>query len=1040
MNRKLLLFQFFYLFIFSSSIASHLAGGEITYKYLGNEKYEVTFKFYRDCRGGSLISPSFKLLDVNTTTEINLNAKLVSIRDISNVCDTFSKKCNPSNKQISTTVPIFEEHIYSYQIDFNGNESSFKKVCLLKIGMGQCCRPSNITTGGAGNDFWVSSSLNLCTAPKNSSPIFLTPPILSLCCNQPAYLSNTAADTLDRDSLSYSLSEPMQNWFSKVDWSSTRNYKSPFEDYWPAGYDKNKGPNPNTNPPIGTYFGPDGEGPIFIPTNCSEVTKMAVKVTEWRKDSTGKYKVIGDITRDLIISNVTCPDNNPPLLYGPYKFDVCAGNQICFTISSDDKQFIPAPPKKPNPPDSVKLSWTGGNMKGATYTIVNPNERLQKVKFCWTPKESDVSDISYSFSITAKDNSCPMNSVTTKTYLVKVKPSAKTKVTIKHSATNKKVLESQIIQPFKGTPQFFWQIMDSMQQPLTTDYYFFKQTKTITSYRNNDSVIFRKAGKYLVYHRINNAPNNCPGIYFDTLTIPKVIDVTFFKTKDTSVCKGAVLNFKAMVVNGTPPCLYKWGKGIADTLSHVNLKVIKDTILELEVTDANGLTAYSWVNVKLKTPLVDAGSNKNICKGDSTLLIAVTTKFSGPVAWSWFLNGNKIGNQNSLMALDIGYYLAIATDSTGCFSKDSVLLKNFPDPVIKLYDSSYCQDKNTLNQFELIKKPKTINHYKNVQWQLLKSLKNLKGLDNTLTDLLTDLDTTAKYNFSVAFDKSIIDLGTKNKDSLIFSIQVTDSNKCKSSDTGIIVIKKSPTLNFKYQKKMFCRSETIHLDSLVNHDGDSRVWTKVNESGYSNYPATGEVKDGIINPYDFNIQGGIYKINVLSKIGDCETKGSMDLDVIPIPVPIIEKKEFKDSVSFTDKSLYSSSHFWYLDTVFVSNDTSITLAKKAADGKSITLELANGKCNVDTIFTYKMVGVKILKNDFIKIYPNPANTDLTIQQVLQFKNSTYQIYNSLGELILKGELKSKETVVDIDNFATGLYFLRVNNEKMTVSFQFVKAE
>ena len=92
MNLKLLALVFSLFFCFTSK-ANHLAGGEITYKYLGSQKFDVTFKFYRDCRGGSLISPSFKLLDVNTTKELKLNASLVGIRDISNVCDTFNKKC-----------------------------------------------------------------------------------------------------------------------------------------------------------------------------------------------------------------------------------------------------------------------------------------------------------------------------------------------------------------------------------------------------------------------------------------------------------------------------------------------------------------------------------------------------------------------------------------------------------------------------------------------------------------------------------------------------------------------------------------------------------------------------------------------------------------------------------------------------------------------------------------------------------------------------------------------------------------------------------
>lgn len=1013
------------------------AGGEITYKYIGNNQYDVYFKLYRDCReqAESKSTINFMLFCPSTSATVSLSPTLVSIRDISSTCRT-AKKCDPSNTQISTSTPIFEEHTYKYTLDFNGNEASFKSCCLLKLYMYGCCRSGKISTGPKYYSLYIVSDLNLCSIKGNSSPVFLSTPTMFVGINQPAYLSFGAKDTVDNDSLSYQFTQPLYGLTSFVKWDSGFSYNSPLTVYWPNGYNRNKGPNPNVNPPIGLFLDPETGQFIFTPTDTL-ITVICIAVKEWRKDSTGKYKQIGEISREVNLIVKYAPDNNPPLLYGPYKYDFCAGSQICFTITSDDKQFIPPPPKKPAPPDTVTLSWTGGNMKGATYTIVDPKERLKKVKFCWTPKESDVSDIPYSFSITAKDNSCPMSSVTTKTYLVKVKPSAKAKVTIKHIATNKKNFESQLIQPFKGTPQYFWQVLDSVQQPLTTDYYFFKQTKTITSSRNNDSVIFRKAGKYLVYHRINNPPNNCPSIYYDTITIPKVIDVSFFKTKDTSVCKGAILNFKAIVVNGTPPYLYKWGKGNQDTLNQVMLKVLKDTTLELEATDANGLTAYCWVNVKLKTPLVDAGLNKIICKGDSTLLIAVSNKFSGPVSWSWFLNGKKMGSQNSLKVSDIGYYSAVATDSTGCFSKDSVLLKNFFSPAIVLMDSSYCQAKGALSQFELIKNPNTINLYKNVQWQLLKSLKNPKGLDNTLTDLLADLDTTAKYNFSVAFDKSRINLGTKNKDSLIFSILVTDSNKCKATDTAVIVIKKSPTLNFKYQKKMFCGNEVVGLDSLVNHDGDSLRWTKVNETGYSNYPATGEVKAGIISPSDFNKQGGFYKINALSKIGDCETKGSMDLDVIPMPIPTIDKKEFKDSVRFTDKSLFRTSHFWYLDTAFISNDISITLAKKAADGKSITLKLKNGNCNVDTVFLFKTVAVKFLNSNLIKIYPNPATQTLTIETT-NTKPFQIKVFNAVGQIVLTKQLNSSSETIEVNSLSQGVYTLEIAANEIISRMRFLK--
>jgi hypothetical protein len=69
---------------------------------------------------------------------------------------------------------------------------------------------------------------------------------------------------------------------------------------------------------------------------------------------------------------------------------------LCFTVTSDDKQFIPPPPAKANPPDTVRLTWNRG-IPGATFTVVDPKARLQSGKFCWTPKKNQASDLPLHF-------------------------------------------------------------------------------------------------------------------------------------------------------------------------------------------------------------------------------------------------------------------------------------------------------------------------------------------------------------------------------------------------------------------------------------------------------------------------------------------------------------------------------------------------------------------------------------------------------------------------------------------------------------------
>lgn len=152
--------------------AGHSAGGEITYRYLGNKKFEVTVIQYRDCRGIPLSNIAYALYCGTTGATKIMSLTRVGIRDISPTCASVGIQCSPSNTTISSQSPAIEEHLFKDTMDFGGNESAFYGCGTILIGTGQCCRGGAITTGGSGNDFWVYSTLNLSKSLTNSSPYF----------------------------------------------------------------------------------------------------------------------------------------------------------------------------------------------------------------------------------------------------------------------------------------------------------------------------------------------------------------------------------------------------------------------------------------------------------------------------------------------------------------------------------------------------------------------------------------------------------------------------------------------------------------------------------------------------------------------------------------------------------------------------------------------------------------------------------------------------------------------------------------------------
>ncbi|MCX6230806.1 MAG: T9SS type A sorting domain-containing protein [Bacteroidetes bacterium] len=86
------------------------------------------------------------------------------------------------------------------------------------------------------------------------------------------------------------------------------------------------------------------------------------------------------------------------------------------------------------------------------------------------------------------------------------------------------------------------------------------------------------------------------------------------------------------------------------------------------------------------------------------------------------------------------------------------------------------------------------------------------------------------------------------------------------------------------------------------------------------------------------------------------------------------------------------------------------------------------------------VGINNLIAGKVSIYPNPAKDNLIIElkesKVLQ--NNNVSIYNIQGQLLKQLTLKESKTEIDIHSFATGIYIVKVNNQKESFVSRFVK--
>ncbi|MFM9944464.1 MAG: PKD domain-containing protein [Bacteroidia bacterium] len=829
---KNLIFKIVLIALFFSAIgakADHIMGSDITYRCskTNDSVFTIIINFYRDCRGCYVLSqspkcgtsencasagtvPSLLTLDcVGGSGNVGqVSMTRVSIKDITRTCKKEISKCEqPCNGQYPYGI---EKHTFEGTIDLR--KAMKAGCCRFSVSTANiCCRSVNITTGPSGG-FYTYLEIDACKKPCNTSPQLTNDPVAILCCNQPYFFNNGAVDTVNFDSLSYSLVNAYSGKGTISNYSGGFSGKFPLTPYFPVGWDKTK-TNPNVDPPIGIFMDPETGDLIFTPTECGQEAILVMQIDEWRKNSSGKYENIGLTRRDMHFIIQTCPANNPPTITNKvFKFSVCAETQICFDITTKDVPFVPPPPAKAPAPDTVTLTWNRG-IPGATFTIKNQKAREQVGTFCWTPKKNQASDLPYTFTATAKDDACPKNALTTRSFSIYVKPLAETKRIIDTLICGKYTVESKLFGGFKTPAQYLWEVSDSTNKPLTKANYFFKSSNNVRSTKSFDTVQFRKGGKYIIHHRINNSVN-CPSDYFDTVVVPPLLEVDLALGPDTFVCIGTTLRLGARVSQGVPSFKYKWFTPVnfnpKDTLYYIDLLMDNtlDSTFRVEISDKNKCTAFDTINVFLKkNPKVDMGPDKRICWYDSVTItpnanfafwidpvLGDTLQQGDSLWWQWKHNDIDFSTDTLSRIAQKGVYTVNVRDSLGCNWTDTMLLltndtlyPNAGPDQVKCFNDTLCLSASGLDTTKSNKKTGTYLWF--------------RGLPKTPPSFTSKKNPCFKVQTSSPY---LLELQVKE-----------DTLRCFGYDTVDIKVNPLPTITVVAPQKYCCNYGNIALGSSV---------------------------------------------------------------------------------------------------------------------------------------------------------------------------------------------------------------------------------
>jgi PKD repeat protein len=378
-----------------------MVGANITWTCVGQDSFLVKEEVYMDCNGISLSTSQITFKCAATGTTITtLGVSPGTPIDVTPVCNTSCTRCS----SMSCSFPYgFRRYTYQGIVNLNNAGS----CCNIAISWEWCCRNYSITTGPGDQNFYIDAELNRCQNPCDNSPSFTNTPVMLVCSGQDFTFNHGALDTDVKstgelaDSLTYEWTEPLELANLAVTYTGQYAYDKPITF---SGF-----PNASLALPQGFHLDPHTGDIQFRPTKA-EITVMVLQVNEFRNGVK-----IGKIKRDLQMMVIACTSNNPPTISTP-------GNVRSISVFPGDTAIFNFTTSDANTNDSVSINWNNA-IAGATWTSFNNGpSKNSSATLTWLPTFAQAGSLPYNFTVTAKDNVCPVKAQFTQSYQVNVSP------------------------------------------------------------------------------------------------------------------------------------------------------------------------------------------------------------------------------------------------------------------------------------------------------------------------------------------------------------------------------------------------------------------------------------------------------------------------------------------------------------------------------------------------------------------------------------------------------------------------------------------
>lgn len=508
-------------------------------------------------------------------------------------------------------------------------------------------------------------------------------------------------------------------------------------------------------------------------------------------------------------------------------------------------------------------------------------------------------------------------------------------------------------------------------------------------------------------------------------------------TTSNPTCSGGTGSIDVTVTGGVAPLTYQWSNG-ATTEDLIN---VAEGTYALIVTDANGCRSQVCVTLSSPTPVeitnFDIVTPSTCGSNDGTIAIDV---MGGTAPYTYLWNDPLAQTTDSAVSLAAGVYTVIITDAAGCTYTKKVPLSDYTGPYIAWYYdySPSCEDPNGYIET-------TIWGWDPITflWEDGSTNEDLYGITDggTFYQEATDV-----YGCKSVFYYELQQILPNTPNVCMVTVDETGTQ-------NVVIWDKTTTpeaVSYNIYREGFCSSSdflpignvisdslSVFYDTVVNTETKSWQYyvTAIDACGYESLPSeinkTIHLTSHFTSTMEVELNWEAYIGRVIDQYDifrSTAADSTIFVQIDSVPGNVLTYTDDDDLSAYAGHTIE-----YYIEAIPEDPCYASRAFNQNASRSNHTRLGMTGEIIIDTTSINNVPGI----DEFIRIFPNPANDQLQINVSGSKTNYTATITNSLGQHMHSYSF-NRSVIVSTSALPNGVYYIcMTSSEQKTKVYKLV---